>query len=159
MPTVHAVAENLFQSKIQDLRFKICKNSIMGVAKKIEDLEVCVAAKYFCVSIYKITEKEYLKKDFGLKDQIRRASISILSSISEGFERNGNKEFIQFLSYSKGSAGEGRAQLYIIKELNFITEKEFAELNDKITQISKMLSGFINYLKQSELKGIKYKIG
>lgn len=100
-----------------------------------------------------------MKKDFGLKGQIRRASISILSSISEGFERNGNKEFIQFLSYSKGSAGEGRAQLYIIKELNFITEKEFAELNDKITQISKMLSGFINYLKQSELKGIKYKIG
>ncbi|MDP1799776.1 MAG: four helix bundle protein [Bacteroidota bacterium] len=130
----------------------------MGAAKKFEDLEVWIAAKDFCVSIYKITENEKLKKDFGLKDQIRRASISIISNISEGFERNGNKEFIQFLSYSKGSAGEVRAQLYIIKELEFITDKEFRELNDKITQISKMLSGFINYLKQSELKGTKYKI-
>lgn len=130
----------------------------MSAVKKFEDLEVWIAAKDFCVTIYKITENENLKRDFGLKDQIRRASISILSNISEGFERNGNKEFIQFLSYSKGSAGEVRAQLYVIKELNFITENEFVELNDKITQISKMLSGFINYLKQSELKGSKYKV-
>ncbi len=130
----------------------------MAVAKKFEDLDVWILAKDFCVNIYKITENEFLKKDFGFKDQIRRASISIISNIAEGFERNGNKEFIQFLSYAKGSAGEVRAQLYIIKELGFITENEFINLNEKITQISKMLSGFINYLKQSELKGSKFKI-
>lgn len=128
----------------------------MAIAKRFEDLEVWIAAKDCSVMIYKITENEHLKKDFGLKDQIRRASVSVLSNIAEGFERNGNKEFIQFLSIAKGSAGEVRAQLYIIKELNFINEREFILLYDKISQVSKMLSGFINYLKQSELKGTKY---
>ncbi len=129
----------------------------MAVAKRFEDLDVWIAAKDASVMIYKITENESLKKDFGLKDQIRRASISIISNIAEGFERNGNKEFIQFLSIAKGSAGEVRAQLYIIKELEFINEEEFTLLNEKVTQVSKMLSGFINYLKQSELKGTKFK--
>lgn len=129
----------------------------MAVAKRFEDLDVWIAAKDASVMIYKITENENLKKDFGLKDQIRRASISIISNIAEGFERNGNKEFIQFLSIAKGSAGEVRAQLYIIKELEFINEEEFILLNEKVTQVSKMLSGFINYLKQSELKGTKFK--
>jgi four helix bundle protein len=128
----------------------------MAIAKKFEDLEVWIVAKDTSVMIYKITENENLRKDFGLKDQIRRASISVISNIAEGFERNGNKEFIQFLSIAKGSAGEVRAQLYIIKELNFINEEEFVLLYEKVTQVSKMLSGFINYLKQSELKGTKY---
>ncbi|MFN8117742.1 MAG: four helix bundle protein [Bacteroidia bacterium] len=129
----------------------------MAVAKRFEDLDVWIAAKDAAVMIYKITENESLRKDFGLKDQIRRASISVISNIAEGFERNGNKEFIQFLSIAKGSAGEVRAQLYIIKELEFINEEEFILLNEKVTQVSKMLSGFINYLKQSELKGTKFK--
>ncbi len=129
----------------------------MAIAKKFEDLEVWIVAKDTSVMIYKITENENLRKDFGLKDQIRRASISVISNIAEGFERNGNKEFIQFLSIAKGSAGEVRAQLYIIKELNFINEEEFVLLYEKVTQVSKMLSGFINYLKQSELKGTKFK--
>lgn len=129
----------------------------MAVAKRFEDLDVWIAAKDASVMIYKITENESLRKDFGLKDQIRRASISVISNIAEGFERNGNKEFIQFLSIAKGSAGEVRAQLYIIKELEFINEEEFTQLNEKVTQVSKMLSGFINYLKQSELKGTKFK--
>jgi four helix bundle protein len=129
----------------------------MAVAKRFEDLDVWIAAKDASVMIYKITENENLRRDFGLKDQIRRASISVISNIAEGFERNGNKEFIQFLSIAKGSAGEVRAQLYIIKELEFINEEEFTLLNEKVTQVSKMLSGFINYLKQSELKGTKFK--
>ena len=117
----------------------------MAVVRRFEDLEVWIAAKDASVMIYKITENESLRKDFGLKDQIRRASISVISNIAEGFERNGNKEFIQFLSIAKGSAGEVRAQLYIIKELNFINEEEFVLLYEKVTQVSKMLSGFINY--------------
>jgi four helix bundle protein len=129
----------------------------MAVVRRFEDLEVWIAAKDASVMIYKITENESLRKDFGLKDQIRRASISVISNIAEGFQRNGNKEFIQFLSIAKGSAGEVRAQLYIIKELNFINEEEFVLLYEKVTQVSKMLSGFINYLKQSELKGTKFK--
>lgn len=125
-------------------------------AKKFEDLEVWMNAKDFAVLIYELTDQGDFKKDFGLKDQLRRASVSIVSNIAEGFERNGNKEFVQFLSIAKGSAGEVRAQLYIAKELNYITEKDFNQLNEQISLVSKMLSGFMNYLKQSELKGSKY---
>ena len=91
----------------------------------------------------------------GLKIRSEETSISVISNIAEGFERNGYKEFIQFLSIAKGLAGEVRAQLYIIKELKFINEEEFVLLYEKVTQVSKMLSGFINYIKQSELKGTK----
>jgi four helix bundle protein len=125
-------------------------------AKRFEDLEVWISAKNLAVLIYKLSEEGNFKKDFGLKDQLRRAAVSIVSNIAEGFERNGNKEFIQFLSIAKGSAGEIRAQLFIAKDLNYLNEKQFNELNIQVTAISKMLSGFINYLKQSELKGSKY---
>jgi four helix bundle protein len=124
--------------------------------KRFEELEVWVEAKNFSVSIYKLSDIDSFKKDFSLRDQIRRASVSIVSNIAEGFERNGNKEFIQFLSYAKGSAGEVRAQLYILKELNYISNENFDVLYLKIESISKMISGFMNYLKQSELKGVKY---
>ncbi len=124
--------------------------------KRFEDLEVWIEAKNFSVSIYKLSDISSFKNDFSLRDQIRRASVSIVSNIAEGFERNGNKEFRQFLSYAKGSAGEVRAQLYILKELNYISNENFNELYLQIENISKMLSGFMNYLKQSELKGTKF---
>lgn len=124
--------------------------------KKFEELEVWIASKELAVLIYKATESDCFRRDYSLKDQIRRASISLVSNIAEGFERNGNKEFIQFLSIAKGSAGEIRAQLYVIMELGYIEQQEFETLNEKATAISKMLSGFINYLKQSELKGTKF---
>lgn len=128
----------------------------MATAKKFEELEVWIKAKELSVEVYKITNDGEFKKDFGLRDQIRRAGVSIVSNIAEGFERNGNKEFTQFLSLAKGSAGEVRAQLYIAVELNYINEKDFNFLTEKVTEVSKMLSGLIGYLKQTELKGTKY---
>lgn len=128
----------------------------MATAKKFEELEVWVKAKELSVEVYKITNDGEFKKDFGLRDQIRRATVSIVSNIAEGFERNGNKEFAQFLSLAKGSAGEVRAQLYIAIELNYINETDFNLLIGKVTEVSKMLSGLMGYLKQTELKGTKY---
>ena len=128
----------------------------MATAKKFEELEVWIKAKELSVEVYKITNDGEFKKDFGLRDQIRRAGVSIVSNIAEGFERNGNKEFTQFLSLAKGSAGEVRAQLYIAVVLNYINEKDFNFLTEKVTEVSKMLSGLIGYLKQTELKGTKY---
>lgn len=80
-------------------------------SKTFEDLEVWQKALEFSVQIYKVTSEGNFNRDFGLRDQLRRTSVSIVSNIAEGFERNGNKEFIQFLSMSKGSSGEIRAQL------------------------------------------------
>ena len=88
-------------------------------------------------------------KDIDLQRQIRRASVSLTSNIAEGFERNTDKEFIHFLYIAKGSAGEIRSQLYLALDLNYITELQFTELYSEIVEISKLLSGLIKYLQQS----------
>jgi len=113
-------------------------------------MEVWQKAKSFSVDLYRITDNGSFNTDFALKDQLRRASVSVLSNIAEGFERNGNKAFIYFLKISKGSAGEVRAQLHIAYALGYVSRVEFEALTDQITLVSKMLSGFIAYLKQLE---------
>jgi four helix bundle protein len=129
----------------------------MSTWNSFEDIDIWQLARAFCKDIHRITQYDGLKKDYRLKDQIIGSSGSIMDNIAEGFERGGNKEFIQFLSISKGSAGESRSQLYRIYDCDYITEKEFLELKQKISMISGKLSNLIKYLKQSEFKGIKYK--
>jgi four helix bundle protein len=121
-----------------------------------EDLKVWQKARALNFKVYQLTSNETFSKDFGLKNQIRNASVSISSNIAEGFERNGNKEFSQFLSIAKGSAGEVRSQLYLAKDLEYIPEENFQTLVDDLTEISKMLNGLIRYLKETELKGSKF---
>lgn len=99
---------------------------------KIERFEQLLSwqkARTLNLSIYSVINKELFAKDFSLKDQIRRSSISIASNISEGFERNGTKEFIQFLPIAKASAGESRTQLYLSLDLTYLTKEEFESLN------------------------------
>ena len=96
-------------------------------------------------------------RDFGLRDQMRRACVSILSNIAEGFERSGTGEFVQFLSAAKGSAGEVRAQLYVAVDRSYIDKERFRELSVLATEISRMISGLMAYLKQSGIRGTKYK--
>ncbi len=85
-------------------------------------------------------------RDFSFKDQIQRATISIMNNIAEGYERNSNKEFKNFLFISKGSAGEVRSMLYISKDLNYITDSLFSDLNHRAFEISKIISGLIKSL-------------
>jgi len=119
------------------------------MVKRFEDLDVWQRACDLAVQVYKLTEEyEGLKRDYGLKDQIRRAAVSIGSNIAEGFERGSKKEFIQFLYIAKGSAGELRTQLHILKEINYISLEKFESLLREIVSLSKQIARFIDYLKE-----------
>ena len=83
--------------------------------------------------------------------------MSILSNIAEGFERGGDKEFLQFLAVAKGSAGELRAQLYVALDQQYLSQQQFAALSQEATEISQLISGFMRYLKQSDLRGSKLR--
>lgn len=124
--------------------------------KQFEDLECWGKARELTKAIYSISSAGRFSKDFPLRDQIRRSSISILSNIAEGFERDGNKEFIQFLSLAKGSCGETRAQLYVALDQKYLSDAQFDSLSAKATEISRMLSGLIKYLRQSGMFGRKF---
>ena len=120
----------------------------MGKFNSFEEINSWQKSRIFNKKVYLTTENEAFKKDFDLARQIRRASVSISSNIAEGFERNTDKEFIYFLYVAKASAGEVRSQLYLALDLNYITKQNFEELLFEITEISKLLTGFIKYLSR-----------
>jgi len=115
--------------------------------EKFEDINAWKESRNLINAVYQITAKQPFSKDFGLKDQIQRAAVSVMNNIAEGFERDNNREFIRFLVYSKGSAGEIRSLLYVALDLQYITESEFRNLYDDAVSIIKQTSKFIQYLK------------
>ena len=125
--------------------------------ERFEDLDIWQKARELCGLIYPLTTKEPFSKDYRFRDQIRSSAGSIMDNIAEGYERDGNKEFIQFLSFSKGSCGELRSQLYRAYDSSYITKDSFDDLMKKSIELSKGISGFMNYLKNNEYKGRKYK--
>lgn len=129
----------------------------MATVKNFEDLEIWASARIVCNDIFRIKQNSELKSDYKLYNQINGASGSIMDNIAEGFERNGNKEFVQFLAISKASCGEARSQLYRVLDRNYITREEFETLYNKLILLSRQISSFINYLQKSELKGTKYR--
>lgn len=112
-----------------------------------EDLKMFQETRSLVREIYQLTNKDEFRKDFGFRDQIRRAGISIISNMAEGHERNSNKEFIQFLGYSKGSCGEVRAQLMIASDIGYIESDDFMKLYNKTIHISSMIYKYIEYLQ------------
>lgn len=124
--------------------------------KTFEDIDAWKDARSLADRIFKLTLEDSFSKDFKLRDQINGSSGSIMDNIAEGFERGGNREFIQFLSIDKASAGETRSQLYRALDRNHITETEFNSLKENVLQISKRISRLISYLKGSDLKGSKF---
>ena len=111
--------------------------------ERFEDILAWQRAKGLTILIYSIFKNN---NDFGFRNQIQRASVSIMNNIAEGFERKSNKELKQFLFIAKGSAGELRSMLYIAIELKYLNEEEFKELHESCLIISKMLSNFIKTL-------------
>lgn len=113
-----------------------------------EDLEVYKMAIQFTGEVYGLLKKEPLKNDFAMVDQLRRATISISNNISEGFERQTDREFIRFLYFSKGSSGEVRNLCNIIETIGYCKPNDIAEYKKQVIHISKQLANYIKYIKK-----------
>ena len=128
----------------------------MAKIERFEDLEIWQLAREICKDVWSIIQNTSLQRDYKLREQINGASGSIMDNISEGFERDGNREFINFLSIAKASCGETRSQLYRCLDRNHIDEETFKRISEKAILNSRKIKSFMIYLKNSDRKGSKY---
>jgi len=129
----------------------------MATFRQFEDIDAWQRARALVKEVYALTDQGDFARDFSLKDQVRRASVSVMSNIAEGFERDGTKEFIQFLSIAKGSVGEVKSQLYVALDRGYVTRNEFNMLSELTGETARLIAGLMSYLKQSDIKGAKYQ--
>lgn len=129
----------------------------MGTFQRFEEIEAWQKARELTDQIYTSSNQGLFSKDYSLRDQIRRASVSIMSNIAEGFERNGTGEFIHFLSMAKGSSGEVKAQLYVALDQDYINRETFNNLYSLAAEVGRIIGGLMHYLQQSGVKGVKYR--
>ena len=119
----------------------------MAKIERFEDIEAWKKARVLTARLYAVTGGGAFARDFGLRDQIRRAAVSVMSNIAEGFERGrGDREFHHFLAMAKGSAGEVRCQLYVALDAGHLDQPTFDELTALATDVSRLLSRFMQYL-------------
>ena len=129
----------------------------MATIKSFEELEIWKTARALNKEIIELVKIDIVQKDFRFKDQIKAASGSVMDNIAEGFERESRLEFINFLSYSKGSIGEVRSQLYRGIDMNYWVESDVEELKLRFETLSSHIANFIKYLNTSQTKGTKFK--
>jgi four helix bundle protein len=129
----------------------------MATITRFEDLEIWQEARRLAKEIHVISIETELKNDFRFRDQIKASAGSIMDNIAEGFERNGNLEFRQFLSIAKGSAGETRSQLHRVLDYNYINEEKFLNLKTAFENLSGKINNFISYLNKKDFKGTKFQ--
>ena len=124
--------------------------------QNFEDLNVWKQARLLTQEVYRLTKTEKFSRDFGLRDQIQRAAISVMSNIAEGFERGRNQEFSQFLYLAKASCGEVMSQLYVAFDQGYVTHDETEKLRQSFKRLSGMISNLVTYMRQSEMRGEKF---
>ncbi|MDN3595745.1 four helix bundle protein [Zunongwangia endophytica] len=129
----------------------------MATIKQFEDLEIWQKSREVCQIVYSLKQNTNLKNDYKLYNQLNGSSGSIMDNIAEGFERNGNREFIQFLSIAKASCGEARSQIYRAFDRGYLNEDDFEDFKSKVISLSRQINGFIDYLQKSDFKGTKFK--
>jgi four helix bundle protein len=129
----------------------------MASISKFEDLEIWQEARKLAKEIYIISKETGLQSDYKYKEQIKASSGSVMDNIAEGFERDGNIEFRQFLSIAKGSAGESRSQIYRLYDYEYISEEQFVDLKNKYESLSGKIKNFITYLNKKDFKGSKFQ--
>lgn len=129
----------------------------MATINRFEDLEIWKEARRLAKEINILSIETELKNDFKFKDQMKSSSASVMDNIAEGFERNGNLEFRQFLSIGKGSAVETRSQLYRVFDFGYIKEDKFKSLKTDFENLSGKINNFISYLNKKDFKGTKFQ--
>ena len=129
----------------------------MATIKRFEDLEIWQEARKLAKEIHQISLTTPLKIDFRLQQQIKASSGSIMDNIAEGFERDGNTEFRQYLAIAKGSSGETRSQLYRLLDYEYISEKQFVDLKTQYENLSGKIQNFMAYLNKQDFKGTKFR--
>ena len=129
----------------------------MAAVRDFEELTIFQKARELSKKIYPVTNRDGFKSDFRFVQQIRAAAGSIMDNIAEGFERTGNKEFLNFLYIAKGSCGEVRSQLIRANDVGYLTSEEFDELYSECRKLSAGIMNFIKEIKASDLTGAKFK--
>jgi len=129
----------------------------VGTFQSFEEIEAWQRARELTREIYTISAQGMFSKDFGLRDQIRKASVSIMSNIAEGFDRGGTNEFLQFLSIAKGSAGEIRSHLCVAHDQGYIDQETFERISAQAAEIGRMIGRLMSYLRRTKIRGAKYK--
>lgn len=128
----------------------------MATVQRFEDLEVWQDARELVKRVYHLTTKFPKHETFGLTNQLRRAAVSVMSNIAEGFERGSNNAFVQFLFMARGSCAEVRSHLYIALDLKYAPQSEIEEIRQHSEKLSRRLKTLIDYLRHSEMKGHKF---
>ena len=114
--------------------------------ERFEEIEAWQEARALVLDVYSLTKKPSFYRDRNLSDQLRRAAISIVANIAEGFERGSNRQFAQFLAQARGSAGEVRSLLYVVHDLGYIPDEAFQKALDRAASVARLITGFIRYL-------------
>ena len=130
----------------------------MATFQSLEEIEAWKKARELTREIYAISKQGSFCRDFALRDQIRRASVSIMANIAEGFERSGTAEFVQFLAVAKGSTGEAISHIYVAADQVYITKEEGDHLLGLAGETSRMIGGLMTYLRKSGIRGAKFKL-
>lgn len=117
---------------------------------RFEEIEGWKKARELAKEVYTVTSQGSFARDFSLRDQIRRAAVSISSNIAEGFARQTDKEFVQFLYTARGSAAEVQSQLYVAADLGYLSQEDLHRLYEMADEVSRLISGFIRYLRGAQ---------
>lgn len=129
----------------------------MSTFQSFTEIEAWQRARELTSRIYAVSKHGAFAKDLGLRDQIRRASVSVMSNIAEGFDRNGTAEFVQFLAVAKGSVAEVASQLFVAKDQSYVSAEEFDQLIALTTETGRKIGALMNYLRRSGIKGVKFR--
>ncbi len=129
----------------------------MATIRSFEDIIAWQHARKLTQSIYERARTGPLRSDRGLRDQMQRSAVSIMANIAEGFERDGNKEFVNFLYIAKASAGELRSHLYVALDQGYLSTDDFEVLYRQTTSVSRLIYGLIRSITRSDLNGLKHK--